>query len=140
MKNLFSILLSGTLLSAGGCQTESLTIQRTFPITLQLDAFPASIARNQPTTVGFGVRPAYLTAGNTFTFSWQLAAPSRATLLVDKRVVGTGQKVLVQPRTDALLGDTLTYVPSDSGQHLITLRVVDDFGQRKDTTFTVLVK
>lgn len=130
-------LLGGFMVS---CQTESLDIQRSFPFSLALDAFPATIARHKPTTVGFSVRTPYITTGNGYSLSWQLAAPSKGVLLLDNNVVGTGQKMNIRATTGLLLPDTLTYIPADSGQHQLTLRIVDGAGQRKDTTFILSVQ
>ena len=123
-----------------GCQTESLDIQRSFPFSLSLDAFPSSIARHQPESVGLSVRTPYITAGSGYRFSWQLAAPRKGVLLLDKQVIAPGQLTAIQPTTGLVLPDTLTYIPADSGQHQLTLRIVDGAGQRKDTTFVLTVQ
>lgn len=138
MKKRFLITIGG-LLTAWGCQTESLNIQRSFPFSLRLDAFPAAVTRLQPTSVGFGVRPDYVTADNAYTFSWQVAAPLKGVLMLNKKVIAPGGKIGVSANISRLLSDTLTYMPTDSGSHKLTFRVFDSMGQAKDTTFTVTV-
>lgn len=128
---------SGLLLAVVGCQTESLNIRRTFPFQLKMDAFPTSIPLRKPSSVGFGVKPDYLTSGNTYLFSWQVAAPLKGTLSLNKRVIASGGKTVVSASMSRLLSDTLTYMPTDSGTHKLTFRVFDAMGQQKDTTFTI---
>lgn len=128
---------SGLLLAITGCQTESLDIQRTFPFQLNMDAFPTSVPWQKPTSVGFGVKPDYLTSGNVYTFSWQVAAPSKGVLMLNKKVLAPGGKTVIAANMSRLLSDTLTYMPTDSGSHELTFRVFDSLGQAKDTTFTV---
>lgn len=128
---------SGLLLTVMGCQTEVLNIQRTFPFRIELDAFPTAIPLYKRTSIGFGVKPEYLTLDNVFMFSWQVAAPQKGILVLNKQVIEPGSKAVVLASMSPLLSDTLTYVPIDSGQHQLTLRVFDTMGQRKDTTFTL---
>ncbi len=139
MKTYLIVILFGSALSTMGCQNESLDIQRLFPFSLQLDAFPATVARNQPATVGIAIQTPYVTSGNSYNFSWQLALPNRGTLLLDDKEVKSGQRVAIGATTSALRLDSLTYVPADAGQHQLTLRIVDAMGQRRDTTFTLSV-
>lgn len=126
----FSLLL--TFMS---CQTESLDIQRTFPFRIELDAFPTAILLHKGTSVGFGIKSDYLTSGNTYRFSWQIAAPQTGILVLNSQVVEPGSKAIVSATMSTLLSDTLTYIPADSGQHQLTFRVFDTMGQQKDTTF-----
>lgn len=130
----------GALVGTWSCQTESLDIQRSFPFSIRMDAFPVHLTRNQPTAVGFGVKTDYVTDGNTYSFSWQLAAPRKATLLIDQKAVATGGRSTLRATTSALLTDSLTYIPADSGQHFLTIQVVDTQGLRKDTTFVLTVR
>ncbi|MBC8155668.1 MAG: hypothetical protein H7Z72_22500 [Bacteroidetes bacterium] len=123
--------------AAWSCQTESLNIQRIFPFQLKLDAFPTSIPLRKPTSVGFGVKPNYLTSGNAYLFSWQVAAPLKGILSLNKRVIAPGGKTVVSADVSRLLSDTLAYMPMDSGSHELTFRVFDTMGQQKDTTFTI---
>lgn len=120
-----------------GCQSESLHIQRSFPFQLEMDAFPTSISMQKPTSIGFGIKPDYLTTGNTYTFSWQVAAPAKGILLLNSKVLAPGSKMAVLANMSQLLSDTLTYMPKDSGSHELTFRVFDEMGQAKDTTFTL---
>ena len=128
---------SGLLLAVMGCQTESLDIRRTFAFQFKMDAFPTSIPLRKPTSVGFGVKPDYLTLGNAYFFSWQVAAPLKGILTLNKRVIASGGNTVVSANMSRLLSDTLTYVPTDSGSHKLTFRVIDTMGQQKDTTFTL---
>ncbi|AUD05452.1 TraQ conjugal transfer family protein [Spirosoma pollinicola] len=127
----------GLLLVGAACQTESLDIQRSFPFQLEMDAFPRSIPWQKPTSVGFGVKPDYLTLGNSYTLSWQVAAPVRGVLRLNNKVLVPGGKTVVLANMSRLLSDTLTYMPTDSGAHQLTFRVFDSLGQAKDTTFIV---
>ncbi|MFD2935427.1 hypothetical protein [Spirosoma flavum] len=127
----------GLLLVGAACQTESLDIQRTFPFQLEIDAFPTSIPWQRPISVGFGVKPDYITTTNSYTFSWQIAAPQEGVLWLNNKLVNAGSKIVVAANTSRLLSDTLTYMPIDSGSHTLTFRVFDSLGQAKDTTFTV---
>jgi hypothetical protein len=136
MKKTF-LWASGLLLIAMGCQTESLDIQRSFPFQLEMDAFPTSIPWEKPTSVGFGVKPDYLTTGNAYTFSWQVAAPLKGVLLLNKKALAPGGKAVVIANMSRILRDTLTYMPADAGAHQLTIRVFNSMGQGKDTTFTV---
>lgn len=130
---------SGLLLAVTGCQTESLNIQRTFPFSMELDAFPSAIFFNRPAQVGFGIHTDYVTSGSVYTFSWQLAAPSTGVLMLNHTVVPVGKKVAILPSQSGFFTDSLTYIPADSGQHELTLRIIDGMGQKKDTTFSLTV-
>ncbi|CCH57605.1 hypothetical protein BN8_p06799 (plasmid) [Fibrisoma limi BUZ 3] len=136
MKNTL-LLACGLLLTGIACQTESLDIQRSFPFQLTIDPFPASIPWQKPTSVGFGVKPTYITSNNVYTFSWQVAAPVRGVLLLNNKAVAPGAKTAVTASLNRVLSDTLTYVPTDSGAHEIRVRVFDSMGQARDTTFTI---
>ncbi|GAB4043368.1 TraQ conjugal transfer family protein [Spirosoma jeollabukense] len=127
----------GLSLALAACQTESLDIQRTFPFQLEMDGFPASIPWQKPTSVGFGIKPEYLMSGNAYRLSWQVAAPRKGVLLLNNKVLAPGGKIVVSANMSRLLSDTLTYLPTDSGSHALTLRVVDSMGQSNDTTFTL---
>ena len=128
---------TGLLLALIGCQTESLTIQRLFPFQLKMDAFPTSIPLYKRTSVGFGIKPDYVTSDNAYRFTWQIAAPHRGVLMLNNQVVEPGGNTVVPATMSRLLNDTLTYIPADSGAHELTVRVVDTMGQQKDTTFTL---
>ena len=139
MKTYMIAFVLGSALAMTGCQNESLDIQHQFPFSLRLDAFPVAVARHRPVTVGIAVQTPYVTTGNGYNFSWQLAAPNRGVLLLDNEEVKVGQRTGITATTTAMRMDSLTYVPADSGQHQLTLRIVDGSGQRTDTTFTLTV-
>ncbi|WP_338877292.1 hypothetical protein WBJ53_32935 (plasmid) [Spirosoma sp. SC4-14] len=127
----------GLFLIVISCQSESLDIRRTFPFQLQLDAFPPQIPIHKPTSVGFSIRPEYLMSGNAYTFTWQITAPQQGIMVLNHQVVSPGGKALVFANAGKLMTDTLTYVPTDSGAHQLTLHFYDTMGQQKDTSFTL---
>lgn len=121
------------------CQTESLSITRSFPFSILMDAFPTGIPRKQPTSIGFGIKTDYITAQSNYWLRWQVVAPHSGVLSLNHRVITEGVKSTVSPITSAFLTDTLTYMPADSGQHLLNIQIVDQLGQKKDTTITLSV-